>query len=167
MEHSSDHLPVLIGVNLPFHEVSCENTSRFIHTPQWFKASQEQLNHHRELLDAYLKFIIIPYQLVLCTDVHCTRHMSEIEHLYCSIVNVMLIAGRNAIPQSNPHRTNHIPNWRTKIESFKKKLHYFGTTNIVGEEDQIVASILKCASILVKYIMLNVNNTIKQHLHRK
>ena len=52
----------------------------------------------------------------MCTDVHCTRHMSEIEHLYCSIVDVMLIAGRNAIPDSKPHRTNHIPNWRTKIE---------------------------------------------------
>ena len=88
--------------------------------PQWFKATQEQLNHYREILDAYLKSIIIPYHLVVCTDVHCTRHMSEIEHLYCSIVNVMLIAGRNAIPHSKPHRTNHIPNWRTKIEPLKE-----------------------------------------------
>ena len=36
----------------------------------------------------------------MCTDVHCTRHMSEIEHLYCSIVNVMLVAGRKTIPHS-------------------------------------------------------------------
>ena len=78
MENSSDHLPVLIGVNLPINEVSCETTSRFIPTPQWFKATQEQLNHYRELLDSYLKSIIIPYHLVVCTDVHCTRHMSEI-----------------------------------------------------------------------------------------
>ena len=47
MENSSDHLPVLIGVNLPINEVSCETTSRFIPTPQWFKATQEQLNHYR------------------------------------------------------------------------------------------------------------------------
>ena len=37
-------------------EVSCETTSRFIPTPQWFKATQEQLNHYRELLNAYLKY---------------------------------------------------------------------------------------------------------------
>ena len=67
-------------------------------------------NSYRELLDVYLKSNIIPYHLVMCTDVHCTRHMSEIEHLYCSIINVMLIAGRNAIPHSKPHGTNHIPN---------------------------------------------------------
>ena len=50
MENSSDHLPVLIGVNLPINKVSCETTSRFIPTPQWFKATQEQLNHFHELL---------------------------------------------------------------------------------------------------------------------
>ena len=54
------------------------------------------------------------------TYVHYTRHMSEIEHLYCSIVNVMLNAGSNTIPLSKPHRTNHIPNWPTKIEPFKE-----------------------------------------------
>ena len=32
----------------------------------------------------------------------------------------MLIVGRNAIPHSKPHRTNHIPNWRTKIEPLKE-----------------------------------------------
>ena len=74
------------------------------------------MNHYRELLDAYLISNIIPYHLVVCTDVYCTRHMSGIEHLYFSIVNVMLIAGRNAIPHSKPHRANHIPNWCTKIE---------------------------------------------------
>ena len=39
--------------------------------------------------------------------------------------------------------------------------------NIAIEEDQIVASILKCASILVKYIMLNVEDTIKQQYVQK
>ena len=53
MENSSDHLPVSIGVNLPINEVSCKTTSRFIPTPQWFIATQEQLNHYRKLLDAY------------------------------------------------------------------------------------------------------------------
>ena len=33
--------------------------------------------------------------------------MSEIEHLYF-------------LHQSKPHRTNHIPNWRTKIEPLKE-----------------------------------------------
>ena len=37
-----------------------------------------------------------------------------------SIINVMLIAGSNAIPHSMPHRTNHIPNWRTNIELLKE-----------------------------------------------
>ena len=46
--------------------------------------------------------------------------MSEIEHLYCPSVSVMLIAERNAILHSKPHRTNHIPNWRTKIEPLKE-----------------------------------------------
>ena len=32
MENSSDHLPVLISMNLPINEVSCEITSRFIPT---------------------------------------------------------------------------------------------------------------------------------------
>ena len=32
IENSSDHLPMLIGVNLPINEVSCETTSRFIPT---------------------------------------------------------------------------------------------------------------------------------------
>ena len=154
MENSYDHLPVLLGVNFTIHEVNCKTTSHFIPTPQWFKATQEQLNHYRELLDVYLKSIIIPYQLVVCTDVHCTRHMSEIEHLYCSIVNVMLIAGRNAIPHSKPHRT--------KIEPLKEM-----TLFSHNEYCEIVVSILKCASILVKYIILNVEDTIKQHMYRK
>ena len=85
----------------------------------FLKATQEQLNHYHELVYVYLTSIIIPYNLVGCTDVHCARHMSEIEHRYCSFVNVILIAGRNATPHSKPHRTNHIPNWRTKIEPLK------------------------------------------------
>ena len=60
MENSSHHLSVLLGVDLPIHEVTCETISHFILTPQWFKATQEHLNHYRELLDAYLKSIIIP-----------------------------------------------------------------------------------------------------------
>ena len=68
---------MLIGVNLPINEDSCETISRCIPTPQWFKATQEQLDHYLELLDAYLKSIIVPYHLVVCIDVHCTRHMSE------------------------------------------------------------------------------------------
>ena len=75
MENSSNHLQVLLGVNLPVHKVSCKTSSHFIPTPQLFKATQEQLNHYRELLDAYLKSIIIPYHLVVCTDIHCTRYM--------------------------------------------------------------------------------------------
>ena len=73
-----------------------------------------------KFFDAYLNSIIIPYHLVVCTDVYCTGHMSEIEPLYCSIVNAILIARRNAIPHSKPHRTNHIPNWRNKIEPLKE-----------------------------------------------
>ena len=42
-----------------------------------------------------------------------------------------------------------------------------GEVGEVREEDQIVASILKCASILVKYIMINVKDTIKQHMYKK
>ena len=41
MENSIDHLPVLLGVNIPIHEVSWETTSQFVPTPQWFKATQE------------------------------------------------------------------------------------------------------------------------------
>ena len=78
------------------------------------------MNHYRELLDAYLESIIIPYHLVVCTDVHCTSHMSEIEHLYCSIVNVMIIAGSNTIPFSKPHRTNNVPNLR-KVYHAKRR----------------------------------------------
>ena len=98
MENSSGHLPVLLGVNLPIHEVSYETTSDLIPMPQWFKATQEQLNHYRELLDAYLNSIIIPYHLVVCTDVHCTRHMIEIEHLYCLIEQIIFLTG---VPRLN------------------------------------------------------------------
>ena len=107
---------MLVGVNYVFMKSAVKLPSFYFYA----SATQEQLNHYRELLEAYIKSIIIPYHLVVCTDVHCTRHMIDIEHPYCSIVNVMLIAGRNAIPYSKPPRSNPIPNWRTKIEPSKE-----------------------------------------------
>ena len=119
-----------IHVSIPKLYSYCSRINQSTSFLDYFIFSRELLKHVVKIqllmiwrivliiLDAYLKSIIIPYHLAVCTDVHCTRHMSEIEHLYCSIVNVMLIAGRNAIHHSKPHRTNH--NWRTKIEPLKE-----------------------------------------------
>ena len=74
----------------------------------------------------------------------------------------MLYAGSNVIAHSESHIIHHILTGVPRL-NLQKKLHYFGSMNIVREEDQRVVSILKCTSILAKYIMLIVNGTIKQH----
>ena len=45
---------------------------------EWLKASQEQFNHYRVLLDAYLKSILIPYHLVVSSLIFCFRYFIKI-----------------------------------------------------------------------------------------
>ena len=59
MENSSDYLPMLLGVNIPIHEVGFNTASHLIPKPQWFKATHEQLNRFYALFEAYLKSISI------------------------------------------------------------------------------------------------------------
>ncbi len=72
-------------------------------------------------------FFVVPNELMLCNNVHCTVHNHNICDLYHRIIDACLKTGE-CIPSTAPSKQNNIPGWDDHVETNKRKpLHGIGS----------------------------------------
>ena len=122
----SDHLPMVATVDLDVSHVKlCERmpTERI----NWSRASEKQLNHYTNDLDALLKYIDIDEDVLCCKDIHCTSHFDEICQFYQSILDCCIKASE-CIPRPSGSANNtrgktskSIPGWPEHVEPLRRE----------------------------------------------
>ena len=55
MNNQSDHLPVLFEFNIEISKHDCESEKEFVLKPPWCKASPDDLNKHKHVLNCELQ----------------------------------------------------------------------------------------------------------------
>ncbi len=89
----------------------------------WWKATDEQKELYKIKCENNLKEIDINYSMLKCTDIKCTRHLSDIGKFYSSIIEACLDASDAHIPKSGADKAQEsktIPGWNDQVEQLRR-----------------------------------------------
>ena len=124
----SDHLPLLLGMS-GFTPVVLNNKDNEVTShmslPQWSRATDQNITCYKSRLNFYLHCIMIPYDVVLCSDLHCNNitHLSALELLYSSIIEACVKATKECIPHNGIHNSKprHLPGWNDELDLARER----------------------------------------------
>ena len=117
--HTSDHFPLCVCINvnnLPHFELDHDT---FAGRCKWHAAKPSHLESYRVKCDNLLKTLVVPNELLHCSDVNCndSNHCNDINLLYDNIVNSLSEAADNSIPQSNNKSHFNVPGWNDFVKT--------------------------------------------------
>ena len=119
-DNLSDHSALQLHLDIPtmYYNQQHVHTGSFRPTPQWNKASANDINPYRRNLDGFLSKINMSNDLIHCNDMLCNnvKHRTEIENLHDNIINACLEASHIAIPcQRQTPSPAGIPGWQEHV----------------------------------------------------
>ena len=125
VNNQSDHLPVLFEFNIEISKHDCESDKEFVPKPLWGKASPDDLNKYKRVLNCELQNMNLKEELISCSDGTCTcvDHYDLIECFHKSIIDICIFSANLSIPFSKPirqQRSNTIPNWNSAVAPFRE-----------------------------------------------
>ena len=119
----SDHFPISISY-LTNDSVNCslENDSKYYdYNYNWRAASNEDLVNYRSLLDELLNTIILPQEVIRCTNSQCKQHTDVILSNLDDIINAIRMATDLTIPKFSKYKNELKPGWTKYVKFFKDK----------------------------------------------
>ena len=94
--------------------------------PSWRKASKEQKDDFKNVLDEKLGSIVIPTSVELCHDVKCCdpNHIEELDNFTMELLQTVQEVAENSLPipivsQKKQRKENKIPGWKEEVKPFK------------------------------------------------
>ena len=117
----SDHDPVTISSSISINQVdppprgSCNKGRR----PEWHKASDENIEFYKNILNDKLNQIQVPWDALRCTEwASCNKHFSIFNNFFEAIVEACNSACVEVIPHSPPGRLQNkvIPGWNNTVK---------------------------------------------------
>ena len=92
----------------------------------WHKATLDNIELYKEILDIELDKIFIPETVKNCSDFLCSRHNNEILILFNEINEAINNASKIALPKRNKNTGKGIiPGWNEYIRPFKDQSIYY------------------------------------------
>lgn len=123
VDNTSDHDPVCMLLDLQVARVqTCKRIYRA--RPSWSKASAEQLAAYQISLRANLLDINLPYDAILCNDLHCCNadHRAAINTFVSCVGNACLSAASENVPVPRQKGLRgSIPGWTEHVAPFREK----------------------------------------------
>jgi exonuclease III len=122
-DNLSDHALLSMNVNIPCQkEYINNNTSEAPAKPMWIKASSDEVEMYKIMLDNCLNEIQIPWDAVCCNNLACknSTHSELLNEFHNDIVNACLAASEKHIPHSKSS-SNVIAGWTDDVEPFRDK----------------------------------------------
>ena len=116
---TSDHFPLCISINVPSvpqFDVDCDNSARVC---KWLLADEHCRASYNMETDMLLNDIVIPADLLYCSDCHCNnlQHHTDIDTLYCNLVTSLNHAADKFIPHSGNSNAHNIPGWNEFVKA--------------------------------------------------
>lgn len=122
-DNLSDHCPISMTLDLDAQRFDQADDTGGLRARNlnWNKAIDNDIRSYQTCLDSYLNSIEIPFELLLCQNMHCTEHAHLLLHLYDQIVDSCMQASSQCIPFSMPHAEKMLPGWNETVEEHRRR----------------------------------------------
>ena len=87
----------------------------------WHKVNDETIDRYKRRFDELIPNMIMSSDTLFCNNVlcECGNHRSDIDDECKQLIDVLLRAGRETLPQCN-HKDRGIPYWNDEVESVRE-----------------------------------------------
>ena len=106
---------------------SCRGSLRTIHMLcNIAVATDETIDRYKRRIDELIPNMIMSSDTLFCNKVlcECGNHRSDIDDVCKQLIDVLLRAGRETLPQCN-HKDRGIPYWNDEVESVRETAIHF------------------------------------------
>ena len=114
----SDHLPLCMEIKcdiMPICNSTFTKESRDV--CKWNLAGEKEKLMYKSYTNELFSHINIPVDALLCTNVHCKEHISDIDYFYTCIINCIQSAEKECIPFESLGKSFHIvPGWNEYVK---------------------------------------------------
>ena len=88
----------------------------------WYKATISDIVKYKNLMDSVIDSLCIPVEAIRCQDIHCKKHIPDVEKLYDMLINeVCLFAGKQVLPSSGKcDNIRKVPGWNEYVAHKKE-----------------------------------------------
>ena len=122
-DNTSDHSMLTSTLNITYEvdktKVKSNSKSQKL---LWNKATKEDIDNFKIILNRYLEGLIIPIEILNCNEIKCDNldHQSEIDTFYNGIIRALILAGAESIPMQGKRASNIIPGWDKYVKVEKE-----------------------------------------------
>ena len=120
----SDHFPLYAELNLHIQFLSSRKTTltNTINKVNWDYVTNSLLNFRQYIVT---NLPSIASDILLCCDVSCTVHLSQIDQLAISLLQCISEASSLFLPTVRPSQRHCIPGWNDHVCEFKLKADFW------------------------------------------
>jgi hypothetical protein len=130
-DNSSDHCPVYCIFESLNSTPLVSKSTTMPSKPSWKRASSEEKDHYRHLVDLRLSSIMVPTHVSECRDVHChnEEHKEAIDWYATEVLMAVQDAAEEALPSPGTgHQNNKVkvtPGFNDKVKPFKDSAYFW------------------------------------------
>jgi hypothetical protein len=104
--------------------------------PSWKRASQDQKENFKEVLEENLSHLTIPSSVLLCRDLHCTNtnHKQELDIFTLNLLESVQEVAENCLPvpgsgeNSNRNQMKNCPGWKEAVKPYRDDAYFWHQT---------------------------------------
>ena len=153
---------VMVVDNTPIHvnNVLIENVQGYVYLGQpehvdderpvkvaWHNVNDETIDRYKRRIDEMIPNMIMSSDTLLCNNVlcECGNHRSDIDDVFKQLIDVVLRAGRETLPQCN-HKDRGIPYWNDEVESVRETAmfwHWLWVDSVIPRYGHVAAIMRK------------------------
>ena len=127
-DNQSDHCPIYCTVDLPSiqHNSSAPRPSRS--RPSWRKATDQQKNEYRNILEEKLARLSAPESVLTCMDVHCqdVKHREDLDKYTIEVLETVQGVAEDCLPVPSGGRTSSIrPGWLEQVKPYREVAYFW------------------------------------------
>ena len=131
LDNKSDHSPIYCVLDLEILKKEVAAPAKQKPRPSWKKASVEQKEDYRNILDERLEEIFTPMSVTLCHDVSCRDpvHKEELDTFTLNLLSTVQEVAEMTLPvpvlgNVNKKKQN-VPGWREEVKPFKDQAYFW------------------------------------------
>ena len=118
----SDHRPLCVKLDCAYtctqsgHQLSPSQLSS--HNVAWHKATPTQILDYQSLVVNVCHRILIPTDVISCTNLACSEHCNLLDHLCVQLIDSLIQCADCAIPK---HGGRHLAGWSEEVKPIREK----------------------------------------------
>ena len=135
-DNRSDHCPIYCVLSLEgIHHDKAESSQKQQQKPSWKRASQEEKQNFKNLLEDRLNSLTIPQSVLECRDVKCrdTTHRVELDSFAMDLLETLQEIAETSLPmpavgensKAKGQSNGVIPGWKEAVKPFKDKAYFW------------------------------------------